>query len=184
MGGLAMCTKDSTITCAKDAYENLFEAAPGEKFTYTESSFYVLAAVAMEITGLSNVDSVFQELIARPLEMEGCSFSLWSLEKTDPGGGLKCSAEEYGKFMRAVFGQTLVSKKLHEEAERFQTERASNMPIWQPLAGEMQILTASSFTPWARRDFIHTYGVKAVSRIGAFLQLKVLVLALPSLASS
>jgi hypothetical protein len=134
--GLAMCTKDSTITCAKDAYENLFGAAPGEKFTYTESSFYVLAAVAMEITGLSNVDSVFQKLIARPLEMEGCSFSVWSLQKTDPGGGLICSAEEYGKFMRAVFGQTLVSKKLHEEAERFQTELASNMPQWFPLAGE------------------------------------------------
>jgi CubicO group peptidase (beta-lactamase class C family) len=103
---------------------------------YTESTFYVLGAVAMEITGLSNVDSVFQELIARPLEMEGCSFSVWSLQKTDPGGGLICSAEEYGKFMRAVFGQTLVSKKLHEEAERFQTELASNMPQWFPLAGE------------------------------------------------
>lgn len=68
--------------------------------------------------------------------MEGCSFSIWSLQKTDPGGGLVCSAEEYGKFMRAVFGQTLVPKELHEEAEQVQTERASNMPMWFPLAGE------------------------------------------------
>jgi len=99
---------------------------------YTESTFYVLGAVAMEITGLSTVDSVFQELIARPLKMEGCSFSNGPMRSTDPGGGLLCSAEEYGKFMRAVFGQTLVSKELHEEAERFQTERTSNMPQRTP----------------------------------------------------
>merc|ERR1712151_849856 len=107
-------------------------ASPGEKFTYSETSFYVLGAIAMKVTGFSNFDSVFQEMIARPLGMH-CEFDGTALRKSsiksDPGAGLVCSADEYRKCLRVVYAQTFVSPQLHAEAERPQTVNASNMPM-------------------------------------------------------
>jgi CubicO group peptidase (beta-lactamase class C family) len=88
-----LCPEGDTASCAKYAHDHLFVASPGEKFTYSETSFFVLGAIAMKVTGLSNFDSVFQEMIARPLGMS-CDFAGAALSKssikTDPGAGLVC----------------------------------------------------------------------------------------------
>lgn len=134
--GLGMCSKSTTALCGRDAYDRLFESKPGQEFHYTESSFYILGTIAMELTGHRTFDDVFQELIARPLGMDGCEFSgAITTRKADPGGGLRCSLMEYAKFMTAIYGQTFVSTALHDEAERIQTGSASNMPRTKDLAG-------------------------------------------------
>merc|ERR1712137_1475630 len=134
------CPVWDTVGCAKYAYKFLFERAPGEKFRYSETSFYVLGAIAMQVTGHDEYDAVFQELIARPLGMTGCKFDRAVVtidkKKADPGGGMKCSIKEYSKFLRAVYAKELVSTELQNEAEMVQTSKASNMPQESRWAGD------------------------------------------------
>merc|ERR1712187_1004631 len=88
---------------------------------------------------MGDYDSVFRELVADPLKMEGCAFNRAAFTKSkvkaDPGGGLECNLHEYAKFMRAIYAQTFVSTELPKEAERAQTTHASSIPEDNKMAG-------------------------------------------------
>lgn len=124
--GLGLCTDGilgSTRACAKDAYENRFQsgAAPGTEYEYTETTFFVASAMALEATGLSNWDDVFQQYMARPLGINAskCEFSFPFKHMALAGGGMQCDTGEYAKILKAILGKTLYKNtSLYDEAER------------------------------------------------------------------
>merc|ERR1719356_1152079 len=85
---------------------------------------------------------------------------------------MKCSINEYSKFLRAVYARELVSAELQEEAEMAQTASASNMPQESRFAGDgkqhyslahwiqrldddgvlMHSMGADGFFPWVWRQ--------------------------------
>lgn len=122
--GFAQCTEgNSTRDCAEQAYNECFKsgAAPGEEFEYTESSYFVLSAMALEVTGLQHWDDVFQTYLAGPLGVDPllCAYSFGSSDWAYAGGGLVCDTVEYTKILHAILAKTLfMDTTLYDEAER------------------------------------------------------------------
>lgn len=126
--GLAMCTDglisdNGTKLCAKQAYDDCFPESftPGTEFYYTETAFYIVSAMVLEVTGLRYWDDVFQTYLAGPLGInsDSCQFSEPSFARAFAGGGLKCDTENYVKILQAILGKTLFKDiTLYDEAER------------------------------------------------------------------
>jgi len=135
-GGLAACTDglgwtgNGTRQCARQAYEECFPAsftAPGQEFKYTESTFFIVSAMALEVTGHQYWNDVFQEYLGRPLGVNPlrCHFSLPSFSMALAGGGLRCRTEEYAKILQGILSKSfLTDTTLYDEAERPHTLHA------------------------------------------------------------
>jgi len=122
--GLGACTKgNGTRDCAEQAYNECFQsgAAPGTEYEYTETTFYIASAMALEVTGLRNWDDVFQHYLAGPLGINSsrCEFSFPAKHWAMAGGGMSCDSREYSKILQAILGKTLYQDtSLYDEAER------------------------------------------------------------------
>jgi len=147
-GGLASCSSGgSTRACAIEAYNECFRsgAAPGTEFDYTESSWYVVSAMALEVTGLPTWDDVFFRYIALPLGIDPsrCTFGIPNRNWAYAGGGLSCDTLEYSKVLQAILGKTLLrNTTLFDEAERPHTldvRRSPTLP-WPTCSNETQAL--------------------------------------------
>jgi len=116
-----MCTQKDVIGCAKEAYGRGVKDEPGTTFTYSETSFYVLGAIAIQVSGLPDYNAVFQKYVAEPSNMYGCSFT----GQQDPGAMLQCSTVEYAKFLRLVAARALngLPKSAFVEAEKPRTKK-------------------------------------------------------------
>jgi len=122
----------SLLNCAKEAYENTFGQSEekgnkvGEAFTYSETGFYIMGAVAQQVSGITSFNDIFHNTVGKQCAIlrENCYFdenityneNPFSL---DPGAGLVCSAEEYAKFLWAVSSRTILggNRKLLDEAD-------------------------------------------------------------------
>jgi len=121
-GGLGRCPEQDTLGCAKTALSLLDTEMVGNKFTYSETSFYVIAEVAKKQAGLATWNDVFRKYLGDPLGMSpACTFEEGVLPGQDPGGDVRCSSEDYAKFLRAVLKADFVSDHLMKEAELGQT---------------------------------------------------------------
>jgi len=127
--GMGACTGggvtgNGTRNCARQAYNDCFPSTftqPGLEWEYTESTFYVMSAMALEVTGMAYWDDVFQHYIARPLGIDAdyCKFNLPNMGMAFAGGGLRCTPVEYGKLLQAILAKTLFrDRSLYDEAER------------------------------------------------------------------
>jgi len=125
--GMGYCESHAggILACAKEAYNLGVTHEPGSNFLYSETSFYLAGAVAMGATGLTSFDAIFQQYVAKPLGMRGCSFG------TDPGADLTCSTTEYAKFLRAVTkGKGFKGAELYKTAEAPMTKSSPmSMPM-------------------------------------------------------
>merc|ERR1711879_497260 len=105
---------------------------PGREFEYVESTFYVMSAMALKVTGLSTWDEVFQKYMARPLGVgtSRCHFSFPTYHMAFAGGGLRCATLEYGKILQAISAKKVGIKNmtLYEEAERPHTLNVRRSP--------------------------------------------------------
>lgn len=137
--GFGACTGggisgNGTRNCAKQAYTSCFPASftkPGLEWEYSESAFYVVSAIALEVTGLNYWDDVFQKYLAGPLGVRSgeCQFTLPNKGMAFAGGGLRCRPEEYGKILQAVLAKTLFrDQRLFDEAERPHTLNVRRAP--------------------------------------------------------
>lgn len=123
-GGFAECTTgNNTRDCAKEAFNTCFYsgALPGAEFTYSEASWYVVGAIALELTGLQLWDDVFQQYIAGPLGItpSSCEYSFPEKHHAYVGGGLVCDTVEFSKVLQGILAKTLLNNKtLFDEAER------------------------------------------------------------------
>jgi hypothetical protein len=139
--GLGMCRNATLVGCAWEAYHASFGNHIGVNYTYSESTFAVLGAMALSVTGHDSYNDVFKEYIAEPLGIstEDCAFEMSSIINwVDPGGSISCSLTEYSKFLAAVQGRNLVSQSLQEAADKPQTLllNAQNMPVYGDLSLE------------------------------------------------
>lgn len=128
-GGTGACTGggvtgNGTRNCARQAYDECFPStftAPGLDWEYTESTFYVASAMALEATGLSDWDDVFQRYLAGPMGVnpDRCGFTLPNRGMAFAGGGLVCDTEDYAKILQGILAKTLYKDTtLYDEAER------------------------------------------------------------------
>ena len=97
---------------------------PGQAFHYTEATFFVVSAMALNVTGLQGWNAVFQKYIAKPLNIEEskCWFQGTASDKSDEkalaGGGLWCRTSEFATILQAILGKTLLTNAdLYDEAE-------------------------------------------------------------------
>merc|ERR1719356_210024 len=66
LGGCFSGLLGGTLECAKIAYDELFPSTftePGLEYEYTESTFFVMSAMAMHVANLSTWDEVFQKYL-------------------------------------------------------------------------------------------------------------------------
>lgn len=124
-----------TLQCAQVAYEELFPSTftePGLEFEYVESTFYVMSAMALHVTGLETWDEVFQKYLARPLGVDSdwCHFDFPTRHMAFAGGGLRCATLELGKILQAISAKTvgIRNMSLYDEAERPHTLNARRSP--------------------------------------------------------
>lgn len=125
-GGLGACTAGTTVDCAKQAYETAWpEEGQGAPWTYSETSFYVAGAVAMELTGAQTYNDVFLQLIlpkVPTLDPMKCFWGFPSVVKADPGGGMICSAEEFATIMLALAKGQVISAESEQEMKSSNTK--------------------------------------------------------------
>jgi len=94
---------------------------------------------ALELTGKSTWDEVFQQYLAKPLKVNSnrCQFSFPDEGAGLAGGGLVCDTTSMGKMLQAILKKSfLANKDLFDEAERVHTTGVELGPtgpglLWQ-----------------------------------------------------
>lgn len=125
--GLGACESDTTLDCAKEAYENCWPDGDGQSWTYSETSFYVIGAIVMNQTNTNTYDEAFQELLQPKIPSLNFNKCLWAYPtpaKADPGGGIVCSAEEFARILESLAAGTLIS----EDSWQAMKSSGANLP--------------------------------------------------------
>lgn len=174
--GLGACEAATTVECAKEAYRTAFPE-DSAAWTYSETSFNVLGAVAMHLTGAATYDQVFQELILPKVPAVNASTCFWgypSKEKADPGASLICSAEEYAAILLALAQGRLLSAASERElmtsnTKALQDDSLFGVPVpglafkyglghWQEMnaaSGALEVMSSLGYAgcyPWMTAD--------------------------------
>eukprot|EP00928_Gymnodinium_smaydae_P076722 TRINITY_DN5978_c0_g1_i3.p1 TRINITY_DN5978_c0_g1~~TRINITY_DN5978_c0_g1_i3.p1 ORF type:complete len:481 (+),score=20.85 TRINITY_DN5978_c0_g1_i3:75-1517(+) len=117
----------NVVDCAKYAYQKRFtKHPPGTTFRYTETSFYVLGAIAMNATGTKRYEDSFRQTIGTELNMSnktGWRPRYWGLrlvtaDTAAPGGALRTPLRDYSLFLKAVLQKSTVREDLVAESEK------------------------------------------------------------------
>jgi len=146
-GGMGNCRRSTTHECAKEAYERGVRSTPGSTYEYSETSFYILGAVAIKASGMktSNFNDVFKTYLGNRLGMK-CDYRPYAQDqkkfpnKIDPGAHLWCSAYEYAKFLRAVTAKKVpgIPSHLIDLAEKPHTQRVKMTLGGQPVGPRIE----------------------------------------------
>lgn len=112
--GLGACEADTTVGCAKEAYAEAWpEEGQGQPWLYSETSFYPIGAIVQKLLKCDTYNDAFQQLLMpkiKDLNFGKCTWSYPSVEKSDPGGGMVCSATEFSKIIAKLSAGDLLSE--------------------------------------------------------------------------
>jgi CubicO group peptidase (beta-lactamase class C family) len=133
-----VCLESNSDKCAQQAYNMAGRRTPGTHMEYGETSFHVLAAVALRVSGKRVFNEVFREYLANPLGMSSSCHYVATInghffpDSQDPGGDLKCSSRDYAKLLIKIAANKVptVSKDLVRGAESAHT---MNIPVTFPM---------------------------------------------------